>query len=47
MDSDPEHGGSGLAVAIGSGAVVSGQGGVAVGQGSKAVFQSNAMGSLA
>ena len=24
MDSDPEHGGSGLAVAIGSGAVVSG-----------------------
>ena len=45
IDSDPS--GSGLAVAIGSGAVVSGQGGVAVGQGSKAVFQSNAMGSLA
>ncbi|MEF2773943.1 MAG: ESPR-type extended signal peptide-containing protein, partial [Megasphaera massiliensis] len=45
---DPEtEGGTGLAVAIGSSAVVSGQGGVAVGQGSKAVFQANAMGSLA
>ena len=47
MEPDPEYGEGGLAVAIGSGAVVSGQGGVAVGQGSKAVFQSNAMGSLA
>jgi len=47
MEPDPEYGEGGLAVAIGSGAVVSGQGGVAVGQGSKAVFQSNAMGSMA